>query len=60
MRDDPQKETRVKYNRLIKKYSKCLTNKEADSLMRFEKKEGQFYGLPKVHKSKQISEKCKT
>ena len=60
LRNDPQKETRIKYEKLIKKYSNCLTKKEIDYLKHFEKKESQFYGLPKVHKSKQISEKCKT
>lgn len=60
LRSDPQKETRVKYDRLVKKYSNCLTKKEKDYLTCFEKKESQFYGLPKVHKSKQISEKCRT
>lgn len=27
LRSDPQKETRVKYDRLVKKYSNCLTKK---------------------------------
>ena len=60
LRNDPQKETRIKYEKLIKKYSNCLTKKEIDYLTHFEKKESQFYGLPKVRKSKQISEKCKS
>ena len=30
-----------------------------DYLQNFEAKTSNFYGLPKVHKSKQINEKCK-
>ena len=60
LRNDPQKETRIIYEKLIKKHSNCFMKKEIDYLTHFEKKESQFYGLPKVHKSKQISEKCKS
>ena len=37
-----------------------MTEKEFDYLLNFEIKNSNFYGLPKVHKSKQINEKCKS
>ena len=37
-----------------------MTEKEFDYLLNFEVKSSNFYGLPKVHKSKQINEKCKS
>ena len=36
-----------------------MTEKEFDYLQNFEAKTSNFYGLLKVHKSKQINEKCK-
>ena len=36
-----------------------MTDKEFDYLQNFEAKISIFCGLPKVHKSKQINEKCK-
>ena len=36
-----------------------MTEKEMDYLHNFEAKTSNFYGLSKVHKSKQINEKCK-
>ena len=36
-----------------------MTEKEFDYLHNFEVKSSQFYGLPKIHKSKIITEKCK-
>ena len=36
-----------------------MTEKEFDYLQNFEAKTSNFYGLPKVHTSKQINEKCK-
>ena len=36
-----------------------MADKEFDYLLNFEAKINNFYGLPKVHKSKQINEKCK-
>ena len=57
---DPQKETRMEYNKLIKKYNSCLTRNEIEYLKEFDLKESQFYGLQKVHKNKTISEMCKT
>ena len=43
----------------MNKYKACLTDKEIDYLQNFEIKCSIFYGLQKVHKSWQISEKCK-
>ena len=36
-----------------------MTEKEHDYLQNFEVRPSQFYGLPKIHKSKSINEKCK-
>lgn len=38
----------------VTKFSKNLTDKEEDFLLNFEVKTSNFYGLPKIHKSKQI------
>ena len=55
----PNKNTVQKYNTFLKKHQTSLTKKELDYLQHFEVKTSQFYGLPKIHKSKTISEKCK-
>ncbi len=55
---DPKNMDRIKYNRFINKYKACLTEKELGYLQTFEVKSSNFYGLPKVHKSKQISDIC--
>ena len=36
-----------------------MTEDETDFLINFLRKESNFYGLPKNHKSKEISEQCK-
>ena len=36
-----------------------MTEDEIDYLINFERKESNVYGLPKIHKSKEISERCK-
>ncbi|MCG7879609.1 MAG: GIY-YIG nuclease family protein [Candidatus Thiodiazotropha endolucinida] len=56
---DPLRETKLKYNKFLKKYERKLTKKEMDYLEHFEVKESQFYGLPKIHKSQKITNKCK-
>ena len=56
--NDPQKMDRIKYNRLLETHRKCLREKEYKYLKDFESKPSQFYGLPKVHKSNMIKEKC--
>ncbi|XP_060085696.1 uncharacterized protein LOC132565106 [Ylistrum balloti] len=40
--------------KLIKKYPGQLTDKEQDYLMNFQCKTSNFYGLPKIHKSKEV------
>ena len=39
---------------LLLKHSSFLTEKEADFVTNFDYKESCFYGLPKIHKSKQL------
>ena len=55
---NPQKEIMIKYNVLVQKYRSNLTKKEFDYLTEFETKPSNFYGLPKIHKSKEINEAC--
>ena len=52
---DPHKETKLNYDKFLKKYRSNLTKKELDYLEHFEVKESQFYGLPKIHKNKEIT-----
>ena len=51
-----------KYNKFLKKkkHQDTFTKTELDYLQNFEIRTSQFYGLPKLHKSKTISEKCKS
>jgi len=44
-----------KIKKLTKKYHECFTEKETDYLLNFESKTSNMYGLPKIHKSKQIN-----
>ena len=56
----PEKELKLKYKKFFQKFKSQMTEKEFDYLLNFEVKTSNFYGLPKVHKSKQINEKCKS
>ena len=56
--DNPERNVRLNYNKLLKKYSNCLTDKERVYLQDFEVKDSQFYGLPKIHKSEKITTAC--
>ena len=56
----PEKDLQLKYKKYLQKFKCQLTDKEYDYLLNFEVKTSNFYGLPKVHKSKQINEKCKS
>lgn len=56
----PEKELQLKYKKFLKKHKGQLTKKEFEYLENFEAKTSNFYGLPKVHKSKIINEKCKS
>lgn len=58
--DDPYKKVKKEYEKLITNFKNGLTEDEIDYLIKFERKESNFYGLPKIHKSKEISEQCKT
>ena len=57
--ENPHKHTLQIYNKFLNKHQNVLTEKELDYLKEFEVKQSQFYGLPKIHKSKTITEKCK-
>ena len=48
------KTTLAKIRGLISHYESILTEKEKNYLTQFENQTSQFYGLPKVHKSKEI------
>ena len=56
----PEKELNLKYKKFLQKFKSQMTEKEFDYLLNFEVKTSNFYGLPKVHKSKRINEKCKS
>ena len=56
---DPHKDIGQRYNKFLRKHQDLLTEKEPDYLQNFEVKSSQFYGLPKIHKSKTIFERCK-
>ena len=56
---DPSKAEKLKYTKFLTKHKNCLTKKELEYLEKFEVKSSNFYGLPKVHKSSHINNKCK-
>ena len=58
LNDDPSKQDSLKYNKFIEEFKDCFTQKEYEYLKKFEVKQRNFYGLPKVHKSKQINDEC--
>ena len=58
--DDSYKKVKKEYEKLITNFKTGLTEDEIDYLIKFERKESNFYGLPKIHKSKEISEQFKT
>ena len=53
------RKTICKIKRFTSKFAENLTDKEADYLTNFEVKTSNFYGLPKIHKSKEIQEGLK-
>ena len=55
---NPHKEIMKKYRSFLNKHKTELTDKEFDYLVNFECKTSNFYGLPKIHKSKEINEAC--
>lgn len=46
----------IKIKRFTKKFENHLTEKEIDYLLNFETKNSNFYGLPKIHKSKKLKD----
>ena len=56
---DPSKKVKKEYNKLVIKEEYGLKEDEIYYLINLERKESNFYGLPKIHKSKEISERCK-
>ena len=55
-----EKTSKKKYKDFLEQHESGLTKKELDYLTRFEIKDSNFYGLPKVHKCKEIQEDCTT
>ena len=58
LEENPHKEIMKKYRTLMKQHETELTKKEFDYLTNFECKTSNFYGLPKIHKSKEINDAC--
>ena len=52
-----EKETMNKSKNLTKSFQEDLTSKEKDYLIHFDHKPSKIYGLPKVHKCKEIIDK---
>jgi len=55
---DPYHQTKQEYSKLINNEKNGLAEKEKEYLLKFERKENNFYGLPKVHKSEMLKSKC--
>ncbi len=49
---------KIKIQQILEQIFRLPNQKEIDYLQNFEVKTSNFYGLPKVHKSVQISEEC--
>ena len=56
----PHKDIMKNYTKYLQKYEGTLTQKEFEYLSNFEKKESNFYGLPKIHKCDEINRACST
>ena len=56
--NDPHKPIMATYKKRVHKYENNITKKEFEYLTVFETKPSNFYGLPKIHKSKEINELC--
>ncbi|CAG2255146.1 unnamed protein product [Mytilus edulis] len=54
LNDNMERKTKRNINKLISKFPHCTTAKEVDYLTKFEVKTSNFYGLPKIHKTKEI------
>lgn len=53
------KEVMNKLEKIINNHGQGLTAKETEYLLSFDIKTSNFYGLPKIHKSQMINDKCK-
>jgi hypothetical protein len=60
LKTSEDRHTMLKIQKLIRKKSDHFTKNEIDYLTNFEVKSNNFYGLPKIHKSKTIQESVKT
>ena len=58
LEESPHKDIMKGYSKYIEKYISNLTVKERDYLLNFESKTSNFYGLPKLHKCKDINDAC--
>ena len=58
LEESPHKDIINGYPKYIEKYKSNLTEKERDYLLNFESKTSNFYGLPKIHKCKDINDAC--
>ncbi|MEW8548130.1 MAG: hypothetical protein AB2693_31895 [Candidatus Thiodiazotropha sp.] len=56
--ENPHKGIMKSYSKYLEKYESNLTVKEFDYLTNFDNKESNFYGLPKIHKCRDINEAC--
>lgn len=56
LEENEDKRIMTKIKTFVKQHKDILTEKETDYLTKFESKTSNFYGLPKVHKSSQITE----
>ena len=58
LEESPHKDIMKGYSKYIEKYKSNLTEIERDYLLNFESKTSNFYGLPKIHKCKDINDAC--
>ena len=58
--NNPQKEIMIKYRAFLKNHQTELTKKNMIILQTLNIKPSKFYGLPKIHKNKEINEACAT
>ncbi|XP_062606683.1 uncharacterized protein LOC134268439, partial [Saccostrea cucullata] len=59
LEQNTDRQTMLKIKKLTKKYQGNLTKNEIEYLTDFEVKTSHFYGLPKIHKCKEIQENVK-
>lgn len=57
LEQNEDRRTMLKIEKLTRKYQDNLTDNEIEYLTKYEVKSSNFYGLPKIHKCKNIQEK---